>query len=507
MKLSFFRAAASAFPGFATVLAIATLVSACGGSEGTSADAREKQLIAGSATGSVSASRSRALAVQPAAAATITNDQLFSWAQRTYPQLFGSAAPAVIPALVYQGRVFDVRFYSTGNYLGVSDDVAYGYGPFVNNLLTSFGQVSNYACQVAPSSCIPTQPAAPEICTDSNRSAAVRDAWCWPFSASSIWNTGIGSAGTFQSTRPFSGAPKVRLDDVLLIQTKPTDPERDVFAPAYDLVRCTPPQARSNPQWDGIGGLKLRFPDRYKTPALRDDYRPNLPATLLQPDNNSIAELQPLARCEETGPLFGWTAHRSTPSRPSTELGTIRGSGDFGSHGGSALSAIGGTLRLGEISSTLPIRHALKILVTASRYLYYNRSTDRGFRWPALRNDNYAASSPAVGGYGGSNIELQMGSLLAIPRTVNVDLLPLTTQAGRKIARALQDYGAYIADDAFEDAFYIVAERGVAAEVSITDDGVRSGAFYNDIIAIFSRLQVVTNSRSDKVGGGGQALV
>jgi len=143
----------------------------------------------------------------------------------------------------------------------------------------------------------------------------------------------------------------------------------------------------------------------------------------------------------------------------------------------------------------------LKILVPASRFLYYNRSTQQGYRWPALRNDSYASS-----GYGGSNPELQMGSLLAIPRTVNVDSLPLATQAGRKIAKALQDYGAYVADDAYEDAFYIVAERGVASEIGITEDGVRSGAFYNDIVAIFSRLQVVTNSRQGNVGGGGGSI-
>ena len=139
----------------------------------------------------------------------------------------------------------------------------------------------------------------------------------------------------------------------------------------------------------------------------------------------------------------------------------------------------------------------------AGRYLYYDQATRQGgYRWPALRNDNYAQS-----GYGGTNPELRMGSLLAIPRSMNIDLLPLATPAGRKLARAMQDYGAYIADDSAEDAFYLVAERGVASEVGITDDGVRSGQFQSDVNAIFSRLQVVTNSQPSSVGGGGRSLV
>jgi hypothetical protein len=313
---------------------------------------------------------------------------------------------------------------------------------------------------------------------------------------------GIGSTATFQAIQPFLSTAKVRLDDVLLIQTRQTDPEQYVFAPDEALVqRCTAPASRDNPQWAGTGGLRVRFPDAYITPTLSSDYRPNLHAVLLQPDNNSTIELQPLARCEVAGPLFGWTAHRSSV-HVADSLDTIRGLGDFGAHGGSGLSALGGTLRLGEVSSALPIRHALKIAVQASQYLNYNHSTNRGYRWPALRNDDYASTD---NGYGGSNTELQMGSLLGIPQSVNVDSLLLTTLAGRKIAKAMQDYGAYISDDAFEDAFYIVAERGVAAEIGITEDGVRSGDFYNDMITVFAHLRVVTNSRQDNVGGGGQS--
>lgn len=114
--------------------AAATLV-ACGG--GASDDASQ-------APASAQATRARALAVSPA----ISNDQLFQWAQLTYRELFGSAAPAVISNFAFDGKIFDVRDYRNGNYLGVANGRAYGYGVFTNLQLVDFGAVQDYAGQV-----------------------------------------------------------------------------------------------------------------------------------------------------------------------------------------------------------------------------------------------------------------------------------------------------------------------------------------------------------------------
>lgn len=117
-----------------TILALAAVatLAACGG-----ADSPSQPLADGQPT------RARALATQ-----AISNDQLFQWAQLTYPSLFGTAAPAVIANYPFQGRLFDVRDYGNGNYLGVSNGRAYGYGNFTNLQLVDYGAVQDFAGQV-----------------------------------------------------------------------------------------------------------------------------------------------------------------------------------------------------------------------------------------------------------------------------------------------------------------------------------------------------------------------
>lgn len=114
------------------------------------------------------AARRQALAgTSDVPAATITPDQLFAWAQIQYPELFGDRPPVVISNLSYQGKVFDVRAYATGNYLGESGGEAFGYGPFTDYQLVSFGPVAQFREQVCTKlSCVlPSGEAPPNDCT------------------------------------------------------------------------------------------------------------------------------------------------------------------------------------------------------------------------------------------------------------------------------------------------------------------------------------------------------
>jgi hypothetical protein len=54
----------------------------------------------------------------------------------------------VIANLPYNGRLFDVREYPGGAYLGISQGRVYGLGPFTNGDLVDFGAVQSYANQV-----------------------------------------------------------------------------------------------------------------------------------------------------------------------------------------------------------------------------------------------------------------------------------------------------------------------------------------------------------------------
>ncbi len=151
-----------------------------------------------------------------------------------------------------------------------------------------------------------------------------------------------------------------------------------------------------------------------------------------------------------------------------------------------------------------PIRHALKVLLWAKKYLYYTNSIP-GYRWPANRADNYAAHV-----YGGKNPALVQGTLLAIPPTLRTYTLNLQTPAAKKIFHALQDYGAYVIDDSAWDAHDIAFEQGVNEEFrkiygyNLND---KSGKFYGELMRLFQVLYIVDNNSPNSVGGGGTPRV
>lgn len=86
------------------------------------------------------------LAAHATSPAIITTEQLFLWAQATYPQLFPDSPPIV--SVNHEGRTYAVRAYANGNYLGVSDGEAYGLGPFTNGALQAFGPLWSFSTPV-----------------------------------------------------------------------------------------------------------------------------------------------------------------------------------------------------------------------------------------------------------------------------------------------------------------------------------------------------------------------
>lgn len=142
-----------------TAAAVLALLGACGGAEAPTDTAGQAttQAAAQAFADAPRAERVRTLAApgagaadsrRQALAATITNEQLFTWAQQTYPALFGTAAPQTL-AITYQGKAFDVRFYAAmGAYLGVANGEVFGLGSFTGGALQSFGAVASYADMV-----------------------------------------------------------------------------------------------------------------------------------------------------------------------------------------------------------------------------------------------------------------------------------------------------------------------------------------------------------------------
>lgn len=110
-----------------------------------------KDLTVGPPQGVVQKSleRKRALAVT---APTITVEQLFNWAEVTYPTLFPKGP--LSQRLTYLGVAYTVRVYGNGNALGVtSTNVVQGIGVFTKDVLTTFGNLADFVCQVTPAAC------------------------------------------------------------------------------------------------------------------------------------------------------------------------------------------------------------------------------------------------------------------------------------------------------------------------------------------------------------------
>ncbi len=81
----------------------------------------------------------------------ITATQLLDWAQQVLPSLFPPGATSQVYTAA--GLTYNLRFYaSTGNYLAIADGdgSVYGLGPFTNQVVMSFGKLSDYTCDVKP---------------------------------------------------------------------------------------------------------------------------------------------------------------------------------------------------------------------------------------------------------------------------------------------------------------------------------------------------------------------
>ena len=128
-----------------------------------------------------------------------------------------------------------------------------------------------------------------------------------------------------------------------------------------------------------------------------------------------------------------------------------------GSHGGSRMSAFGGTIRCHELVPGGRIPHAVKWAANTSKMCFNHDTQAECFTWPAIRADGYALSS--YGSTAAANVprEARMGMLVTLPATFDVDALK--TEPGRIIARAFYEYGGYLVDgDADLDVFMIAVE-------------------------------------------------
>ncbi len=317
--------------------------------------------------------------------------------------------------------------------------------------------------------------------------SGTRDPWLWPFSATSIWNMPIGSNAQLKKAG-FEPENVMSIDDEYIYKVPEGSPLVDVYAPAT-----------WNKRWPGGRHLgKMLVPSNFYLADARKGYTPNNCTAFLMPDGRTIRQLEPACRLG-TGntPIVGYLHEQDQD---------LYGAGIKGTHYGSGLSSIGGSIRSGELTSDEPIRHALKLNVLAKKYLYYDRKEFCGYIWPADRNDSYAGHGDLA--YGGSDPALRMGTLLTIPKNVTIESLGIKTEVGKKLFYALQNYGCYIADDSAYSCYAWSAEHNVKDQV-MQKYGINLNTtnaqepYFQDSTKLIQSLYIVTNNSPTSIGGGG----
>ena len=320
-----------------------------------------------------------------------------------------------------------------------------------------------------------------------------RDPLKWPFDKTSIWNLPIHHNAVYVPAGIGPVAQGTLVDEDYIVLTP--------NAPVVNIYENNAGWDRSKDRCLEEGGVILQapIPDNFvisRSTWLGDT--PNAGLAVLMPDGRTIKQTQPFARC---------TAGGNGTSKYIFPDVDLYGDGIRGAHGGSGMSAVGGTIRLGELVPGSVIRHALKVNIYAAKYLSYN-ATHKGFRWPAVQSDGYAAEV-----YRGTVEATRMGALLALPPSVDINAMGLETEPGRIIARAMQDYGAYIVDDPAWDVMAFITEFSPQGRVIDEFQSVwgmpmevggpsSTNAWTRDVARIITGAHVVDNNGPGNVGGG-----
>ncbi len=211
-------------------------------------------------------------------------------------------------------------------------------------------------------------------------------------------------------------------------------------------------------------------------------------SNLARPDSQADGSLIVIDRSHA---MEMWRAQRSSTGDwyASACVATdLTGPGFFdGYHGirAGGMSAVGGLIRKEELQAE-NIPHVLAIAVQPTAL---NKNSPGPFIWPASWADG---TTRPGSGYGVTG-NLRMGSLLAIPPSVDITKLGLTGQ-GLALARTMQDYGAYICETGSGNVIYY-AEPAAAA--------VAHRALAKALAKLTPYLMVVTNNTPGTVGGGG----
>lgn len=368
---------------------------------------------------------------------------------------------------------------------------------------SSSGGHDDGGATVTPDGSAASEDGAADAPTDSSSGATYRNPLAQPFASTSIWNTPIGSGAAYVPAAIVTPTASTLQGDQDIIVLTPTAPS----TPIYENSAAWQSTVSRCPYDEGPLFYDVPVPSDFVVGDSPVSDTPNNSFAALLADGRTLRQNQPFTRCTAGDPA---TTYNTFPDVD------LYGDGITGAHGGSGLSAIGGTLRVGELRPGGPApAHALKLELFAAQNYYNDGNQVDCYRWPATTCDGYFDDGSSSLKYGGANPALRPGSLLALPASLAISSLGLTTQPAQLLAWTLQNYGAYLVDDSAWSSVSICVENGPAGVFedqfqsdwgfALNTNGTTS-AFAKDFATILANLSVVNDNGPSSIGGGGTPL-
>src|SRR5881409_2873828 len=217
----------------------------------------------------------------------------------------------------------------------------------------------------------------PPTTSSASASATGRVATLWPFSRDSIWNLPIGANAVYvpgNIKKPTASGMTTDVDVLILTPTAPVTKVWENSDAWSGGSRC-----------DAQGGVLFEAPIptdfvvQGAGSGNPDGTTPNYATAILAADGHTLIQGQPMARCTAGGTATMWWWDHGKED--------LFGTGNSGAHGGSMLSSLGGTIRLGELVPGGAIRHAMKVNLYGAEDYFYD-SVTHGYRWPATTSDS-----------------------------------------------------------------------------------------------------------------------
>ena len=309
-----------------------------------------------------------------------------------------------------------------------------------------------------------------------------------PFRTDSIWRRPVASDAKYLDINDVTGVSAERIIQVGpdLVTLCDIDPE----APLVDVQRSLGWTMPARSQASGTVLYRRRLAADACT-----ELRWN-------PSGNGLFVLYDRARGTTDLGVGGWRDPggpllNSAPDGPSAHgLNVVDGDGLVGYGRASGLPALGGLLRPGELKQGIP--HALAVNLSTSLL-----SKDKHYVWPARSAD---AMAPIT--YRGKNPGLALGSLLAIPPSIDLSKLQWQTTQGRILALASKQFGWYVVDSHNTPGLVQFGMENDAARrdlgLIISADGKRQtvdpakldyNGFLLDVAQVFGLLRAIPQSR------------